>query len=99
MRVARATSSTTRCAPASRPSPRQPRAAAVAEGLGLAGRIGVQTYDELAHLGACGIVTNLIEGRRQGLLRPKADGTPATVGIYAQGAGFTRGAAIVRWVA
>jgi hypothetical protein len=59
----------------------------------------VQTYDELAHLGACGVVANLIEGRRLGLLGQKADGKPATACIYAQGAGFTRGAAIVRWVA
>jgi 3-oxoacyl-[acyl-carrier-protein] synthase-3 len=79
--------------------PRRWMPAAIAEGLGLPSRVAVQTYDELAHLGACGVVTNLIEGRRLGLLGKKPDGKPATACIYAQGAGFTRGAAIVRWVA
>jgi 3-oxoacyl-[acyl-carrier-protein] synthase-3 len=79
--------------------PRRWVPSAIAEGLGLPARVAVQTYDELAHLGTCGVVTNLIEGRRRGLLKPKSDGTCATACIYAQGAGFTRGAAIVRWVA
>ena len=51
-----------------------------------------QTYDRLAHVGGCGVVTNLIEARERGLLH---DG--ATVALYAQGAGFTRSVALVRW--
>jgi 3-oxoacyl-[acyl-carrier-protein] synthase-3 len=79
--------------------PRRWVPAAVAEALGLSADLAPQTFGELAHLGACGVVTNLIEGRRRGLLRRKPDGNPATVCLYAQGAGFTRAAAIVRWVA
>jgi 3-oxoacyl-[acyl-carrier-protein] synthase-3 len=71
----------------------------VAEALGLSPDQAPQTYDELANLGTCGIVTNLLEARRRGLLNSRRDGEPATVAIYAQGAGFTRAAMIVRWVA
>jgi 3-oxoacyl-[acyl-carrier-protein] synthase-3 len=70
----------------------------IAEALGLSPERAPQTYDQLAHLGCCGVVTNLLEARRQGLLRPRSDGEPATVALYAQGAGFTRAAMIVRWV-
>lgn len=65
---------------------------AIAETLGLAADIAPQTFDELAHLGAVGTVTNLIAARERGLLQ---DG--ALVAFYAQGAGFTRAAALVRW--
>jgi|HubBroStandDraft_6_1064221.scaffolds.fasta_scaffold34051_3 3-oxoacyl-[acyl-carrier-protein] synthase-3 len=71
----------------------------IAEALGLSPDRAPQTYDELANLGTCGIVANLLEARRRGLLNPRPGGEPATVAIYAQGAGFTRGAVIVRWVA
>lgn len=74
--------------------PRKWIPAALAEGLGLSPEVAPQTYEELGHLGACGVVTNLIEGRRRGLLSRRK---PATVCMYAQGAGFTRAAAIVRW--
>jgi 3-oxoacyl-[acyl-carrier-protein] synthase-3 len=70
----------------------------VAEALGLPPDKAPQTYDELANLGTCGIVANLLEARRRGLLHSRPDGEPATVAIYAQGAGFTRAAMIVRWV-
>jgi 3-oxoacyl-[acyl-carrier-protein] synthase-3 len=78
--------------------PRRWVPAAIAEGLGLRTGVAPQTFDELAHLGACGVITNLIEGRRRGLTARKTNGAPATVCMYAQGAGFTRAAAIVRWV-
>jgi 3-oxoacyl-[acyl-carrier-protein] synthase-3 len=51
-----------------------------------------QTFDELAHLGGCGIITNLIRARDEKLLGP---GKKAV--LYAQGAGFTRAAALVCW--
>ncbi len=70
----------------------------IAEALGLSPDRAPQTYEELANLGACGVVANLIEARRRGLLKPRANGEPATVALYAQGAGFTRAAMIVRWV-
>ncbi len=79
--------------------PRRWIPAAIAEGLGLPAEVAPQTFDELAHLGACGVVTNLIEGRRRGLLGRSSSGKPRTACMYAQGAGFTRAAAIVRWVA
>lgn len=51
-----------------------------------------QTFDELAHLGGCGLVTNLLAARRAGFLK---NGTHSL--LYAQGAGFTRAAALVCW--
>src|SRR5258708_30024892 len=65
---------------------------AIAEGLGLAPRVAPQTYDRFAHLGGAGAVANLIAARDAGLLREGA-----LVVMYAQGAGFTRGAAALRW--
>ncbi len=65
---------------------------AIAEGLGLSPRIAPQTYDRFAHLGGAGAVANLIAARDSGLLR---EGALAV--IYAQGAGFTRGAVALRW--
>jgi 3-oxoacyl-[acyl-carrier-protein] synthase-3 len=69
----------------------------IAEALGLSPEKAPHTFDQLAHLACCGIVTNLLEARRRGLLSHKADGQPRTVAMYAQGAGFTRAALIVRW--
>jgi 3-oxoacyl-[acyl-carrier-protein] synthase III len=65
---------------------------AIAEALGLSADIAPQTFDELAHLGGTGMVSNLIEARRRGMLER---GT--LVALYAQGAGFIRSAAIVEW--
>ncbi|MGH7436432.1 MAG: 3-oxoacyl-[acyl-carrier-protein] synthase III C-terminal domain-containing protein, partial [Polyangiaceae bacterium] len=70
---------------------------AIAEGLGLSPDVALQTFDELAHLGGCGPVTNLIEARRKGRLERGRDGRSPVACLYAQGAGFTRAAAIVRW--
>jgi 3-oxoacyl-[acyl-carrier-protein] synthase-3 len=76
--------------------PRRWVPAAIAEALGHAPAIAPQTFDELAHLGGCGVVTNLLEARRQGLLQADANGRPAAACLYAQGAGFTRASIIVR---
>lgn len=64
----------------------------IAEGLGLAPEIAPTTYSELAHVGGCGVVANLIACRDAGLLHEGA-----LVALYAQGAGFTRSAALLRW--
>ena len=71
----------------------QPRgfiAAAIAERLGLPRERAVTSYEEIAHVGACGPVFNLQKARRLGLL---AEG--GVVALYAQGAGFTRAAAML----
>jgi 3-oxoacyl-[acyl-carrier-protein] synthase III len=71
----------------------QPRGfipAAIAERLGLPRERAITTYDEIAHVGACGPLFNLERARERGLL---AAGQCAA--IYAQGAGFTRAAALL----
>jgi 3-oxoacyl-[acyl-carrier-protein] synthase-3 len=65
---------------------------AIAEGLGLSAEVAVNTYRRYAHLGGAGAVANLLEARDSGLLQP---GSLAV--MYAQGAGFTRAAAALRW--
>lgn len=70
----------------------QPRGwipSAIAERTGLAGR-SVDTFRELAHVGGCGPVANLLEARRRGLAPSGARAV-----LYGQGAGFTRAAALV----
>ena len=66
--------------------------AAVAEALGISAHKVPSTYEKLAHLGAAGVVANLLEAREQGLLR---EGAPVV--LYAHGAGLTRYAALLRW--
>jgi 3-oxoacyl-[acyl-carrier-protein] synthase-3 len=73
----------------------QPRAwvpPAIAEGAGMAPECAVETFAERAHLGACGVVVNLLAARGAGRLDA---GT--RVALYAQGAGFTRAAALLEW--
>jgi 3-oxoacyl-[acyl-carrier-protein] synthase-3 len=70
---------------------------AIAEAVGLPPEIAPQTFDELAHLGQCGVVANLLEARRCGMLRSRPGKGPLTVCIYAQGMGFTRAAMLIRW--
>jgi 3-oxoacyl-[acyl-carrier-protein] synthase III len=65
---------------------------AIADGLGIALDRVPSTYSEYAHLGGAGVIANLIEARRRGLLK---DG--AKVVLYAHGAGITRYAALFRW--
>ncbi len=72
--------------------PRQWVPAALAEVLRLPPSAAPNTFAERAHLGACGVITNLIEARRRGLLK---EGT--LVALYGQGAGFTRAAALLEW--
>jgi 3-oxoacyl-[acyl-carrier-protein] synthase III len=64
---------------------------AIAESLGLKASCAPSTYTRIAHLGGAGAVANLIAARDSGLLKP---GSRAV--MYAQGAGFTRGAVAVR---
>ncbi len=72
---------------------------AIARALGLPPERAPETFEEFAHLAGCGVVTNLIEARRRGLLAPTHDGEPPLVCLYAQGAGFTRASVLLRWVA
>ena len=65
---------------------------AIAEGLGLSPEVAPSTYERYAHLGGAGAVRNLLEARERGLLKPGALAV-----MYAQGAGFTRAAAAIRW--
>lgn len=65
---------------------------AIAEAAGVRDESVVVTFDEYAHLGACGVVVNLLEARKLGRLVPGA-----RAALYGQGAGFTRSAAIVEW--
>jgi 3-oxoacyl-[acyl-carrier-protein] synthase-3 len=60
--------------------------------IGLLDSQTVETYDKYAHLGACGALVNLLEAKKLSLLN-KGD----KVGIYTQGAGFTRAAAVIEW--
>jgi 3-oxoacyl-[acyl-carrier-protein] synthase-3 len=63
---------------------------AIARCLGLPAEATVCSYDEYAHLGGCGPIVNLIKAREQ--QRFERGGLCA---IYAQGAGFTRGAVLL----
>lgn len=72
--------------------PRKWFPAAVAESVGLAAEKAPDTFDELAHIGGCGIVINLLEARERGML---TRGKRAL--LYGMGAGITRAAAILDW--
>ncbi|MEZ4294063.1 MAG: 3-oxoacyl-[acyl-carrier-protein] synthase III C-terminal domain-containing protein [Polyangiaceae bacterium] len=72
--------------------PRRWFPAAIAESIGLPHAKAPDTWDDLAHIGGCGIVANLLAARDRGLLRPGA-----SVLLYGMGAGVTRGAAILTW--
>ncbi len=65
---------------------------AIAEAAGIPAESVVQTFDDLGHLGTCGVVVNLVAARKAGKLS-----TGARVALYGQGAGFTRAAAILEW--
>jgi 3-oxoacyl-[acyl-carrier-protein] synthase III len=64
---------------------------AIAERVGLPRDRAVTTYARLAHVGLCGPVMNLAEARALGRLE-----RGALIGLYAQGGGFTRSAAILK---
>jgi 3-oxoacyl-[acyl-carrier-protein] synthase III len=63
---------------------------AIAKRLGLSPEVAVTTYDRIAHVGACGPVMNLVES-----LKSRSLSAGATIALYAQGAGFTRAAAML----
>jgi 3-oxoacyl-[acyl-carrier-protein] synthase-3 len=63
---------------------------AIAERLGLPRERAVTSYEQIAHVGACGPLFNLYTARAQGRLRPGA-----LIALYAQGAGFTRAASLL----
>jgi 3-oxoacyl-[acyl-carrier-protein] synthase III len=63
---------------------------AIAERLGLARETGISTYEEIAHVGACGPVFNLDQARRLGRVAPGS-----FVALYGQGAGFVRASAVL----
>ena len=65
---------------------------AIAEAAGVDPARAVETFDERAHLGACGVVVNLLAARQAGRVAPGA-----RVILYGQGAGFTRAAALLEW--
>ncbi len=50
------------------------------------------TWDEYAHIGGCGLIVNLVHAEQAGLLSQGS-----CVALYAQGAGFTRAAAVLEW--
>ena len=64
----------------------------IARALSLSPTTAVQTVEEYAHLGPCGIIANLEEAEKKSMLNP---GT--VVAMYAQGAGFCRASVIVEW--
>ena len=71
----------------------QPRGfipAAIAKRLGLPAERAVTTYERIAHVGVCGPVFNLVE-----TLKSRQLSQGAMIALYAQGAGFTRAAAIL----
>jgi 3-oxoacyl-[acyl-carrier-protein] synthase-3 len=63
---------------------------AIARHLGLPVEAALTTYEKYAHLGACGPIVNWQTAHRSGVLTPTSK-----LALYAQGAGFTRGAAIL----
>lgn len=65
---------------------------ALGEAVGVPRGRAPSTFDRIAHVGACGVVANLLEARAQGLLVPGAQ-----VVLYAHGAGMNCVAALLRW--
>ncbi|MGZ3420442.1 MAG: 3-oxoacyl-ACP synthase III family protein [Polyangiales bacterium] len=66
--------------------------AALAEALSVPEARVPTTYPQIAHVGAAGVVANLLEARARGLLE---DGS--LVALYAHGAGANRTGALLRW--
>lgn len=65
---------------------------AIARALSLPATAAVQTFEDYAHLGPCGVIANLEAAEKRSMLKP---GT--IVAMYAQGAGFCRASVIVEW--
>lgn len=72
--------------------PRRWYPAAIAQLTGLPESAVYTTFEDLAHVGGCGPVVNLLEARRRGALH-----RGASVLIYGMGAGITRAAALLTW--
>jgi 3-oxoacyl-[acyl-carrier-protein] synthase III len=72
--------------------PRRWIPAAIAEACGMTEGRAPNTFCELAHVGACGPVVNLLAARRAKRLK-RGD----VLAFYAQGAGLTRVSSVVRW--
>jgi 3-oxoacyl-[acyl-carrier-protein] synthase-3 len=71
----------------------QPRSwvpVAIARCLGVSPDKAVCSYDDYAHLGACGPIVNLIRARAR-----QRFATGGLVAMYAQGSGFSRGAVVL----
>lgn len=66
---------------------------AIARCLGLPPEIAGTTYEKYAHVGACGPIANWHAAHENGALRDESHGS--LIALYAQGAGFTRGAALI----
>lgn len=66
---------------------------AIAQYAGLREDRAVSTYERIAHVGSCGPVFNLLEAKAEGRI-----GRGVWLGMYGQGAGFTRAAAILEAV-
>lgn len=64
---------------------------AIAERLNLCADSAPSTYERYGHIGASGVIANLIEARAQGLIKHGDH-----VALYGQGFGFTRTASILR---
>lgn len=64
---------------------------ATARVLGLPADAVLSVYETRGHLGACGPIANLALGQESGRTR-----APGLLGLYGQGAGFTRAAALLR---
>lgn len=63
---------------------------AIARRLNLAPNAAVTTFDRISHVGACGVVFNLIEA-----LKTRDLPSGSAIALYGQGAGFTRAAAVL----
>lgn len=63
---------------------------AIAQRLGLPNHIAHEIYKEVGHLGTCSMVFNYESALKKGLMVGKS-----VIALYAQGAGFTRAAAII----
>jgi 3-oxoacyl-[acyl-carrier-protein] synthase III len=72
--------------------PRKWIPSSIAQYMGLKAEQSCNTFEKYAHLGGCGPLVNLMAAQYAGQLN-KGD----LVGLYAQGAGFTRSAAIIEW--
>lgn len=72
--------------------PRRWFPSAVAESLGVDPSRAPTTWDDIAHVGGCGVFTNLLAARERAMLSEGSN-----VALFAMGAGVTRAAAWIEW--